>query len=984
MPKADSSKIVLYSLLVYIRNQRFLSPYGSLAIVISLLLGAEMIAPAAETIVIHPAIDDSMLLNPGKGYVQYWEPDVKIFYKYREPDDKYVKDYISIGYTRLNWSALEPQEGIFDWSIPDRFIAEYAKYGKKVGFGVMSVTTGQREQYVTPKWVFNAGAVPLSIPDDSTRTATQVIPESWADPVFLAKMQAFIAAFGGRYDGNTNIAFVDIRDYGNWGEGHIGGLGHDPRIVLTPAENLQNNYYLPYIEAFPHTQLIAPWGGHMYDGVYDWAITNHGVGVRRDGILSQYSKDGSECLRAYDHAPAVFEYCDTYENTKRDGYWSTDLLWKSVIAGKPSYMHWDRAIFEENREFCQKLGNKIGYHFVLQSATVPAKIESGRPVSISWQWLNDGVAPLYEPCQVALALLSEENRLIQKQWVAESQAKQWTPGETITERVNATFSNIPSGVCKLAVGLFREPKQENPAYRLGIQGRTEQGWYVLNDQAKVVNPTLSIASGPFQATADSLKSYRCPDWFRDAKFGIWAHWGPQAVPMAGDWYARNMYLEGSRQYLDHLAHYGHPSTNGWKDIIPLWKAAKWDPEKLMARYKKAGARYFVAQAVHCDNFDLWNSKSHAWNAVALGPKRDVVGEWQKAARKFNLPFGVSEHLGYSRSWFQTSHGADTAGPQAGVPYDGANPQWQSLYHPTSLPNDCVYNEDVDWHQEWFVRMKDLVDQIHPDFFYTDGGIPFGYYGFSLVAHLYNSNLARHGGRLEAVYTCKQFNQPKTHGDFVPGTCVEDLERGMQQTIAPQPWQTDTSNGDWYYLKNDQYKTSQQVIQQLVDIVSKNGNLLLNVVLYADGTLPPESASLLDDLATWFAVNGSAIYQTRPWQTFGEGPTQMIGGQFNETYQFTAQDIRFTQSKDGATIYAIALGWPEGGTLVVHSLAQPSGENVNHIKEVSLLGYEGKVDWKQTAAGLSVTLPKQPVPEITATLKIVGTNFKSKPMPVSRQ
>jgi len=479
----------------------------------------------------------------------------------------------------------------------------------------------------------------------------------------------------------------------------------------------------------------------------------------------------------------------------------------------------------------------------------------------------------------------------------------------------------------------------------------------------------SIAAGPFKPTDQSLKNYRCPEWFRDAKFGIWAHWGPQAVPMCGDWYARHMYEQGSEHYNYHLAHYGHPSEFGYKDIIPLWKAEKWEPEKLMALYKKAGAKYFVSQAVHCDNFDLWNSKVNPWNAVAMGPKRDVVGEWQKAARKFDLPFGVSEHLGYSRSWFQTSHGSDATGLKAGVPYDGANPKWRSLYHPASARNGCFYSNDADWHREWFARMKDLVDQFQPDLFYTDGGVPFGQFGFSLVAHLYNSNLTRHDGCLEAVYTSKQFHKPKDNGDFVSGSCVEDLERGMQHTIAPLPWQTDTSNGDWYFRRNDQYKTSKQVIHQLVDIVSKNGNLLLNVVLYPDGSLPPESARLLDDLAAWFAVNGEAIFKTRPWQTFGEGPTQMVGGQFNETYAFTARDIRFTTR--GADLYAFALGWPEDGKVVVKALAKPAGA----ISGISLLGYTGKLDWTQTDECLVVTMPKRMPCENAIALKIAGGNFK---------
>ncbi len=202
-----------------------------------------------------------------------------------------------------------------------------------------------------------------------------------------------------------------------------------------------------------------------------------------------------------------------------------------------------------------------------------------------------------------------------------------------------------------------------------------------------------IAEGKFKPTDESLKTYECPEWFRDAKFGIWSHWGPQAVPRQGDWYARNMYIQdvynknkkcytgkAHRQYLYHLEHYGHPSEFGYKDIIPLWKAERWNPEELMKLYKKTGARYFVSMGVHHDNFYLWDSQQTPWTSVKMGPKRDVVGEWQNAAKKYGLKFGVSEHLGASYTWYQTSHGADKTGPKAGIPYDGANPEYESLYH----------------------------------------------------------------------------------------------------------------------------------------------------------------------------------------------------------------------------------------------------------------------------------------------------------------
>ena len=211
---------------------------------------------------------------------------------------------------------------------------------------------------------------------------------------------------------------------------------------------------------------------------------------------------------------------------------------------------------------------------------------------------------------------------------------------------------------------------------------------------------LPIAPGKFFASMASLTNYDCPKWFRDAKFGIWAHWGPQAVPMEGDWYARKMYQQDSPDYKDHLARFGHPSTNGWKDIIPLWKAENWDPEKLIELYKKAGAKYFVSMGTHHDNFFLWNSPLHSWNAVNYGPHRDVVGEWQAAAKKNGLPFGVSEHLGASFTWFQDAHKADKTGPLAGVPYDGANSNNWDLYHFPAEPGDSQwYSKNPRWHQQ---------------------------------------------------------------------------------------------------------------------------------------------------------------------------------------------------------------------------------------------------------------------------------------------
>lgn len=488
--------------------------------------------------------------------------------------------------------------------------------------------------------------------------------------------------------------------------------------------------------------------------------------------------------------------------------------------------------------------------------------------------------------------------------------------------------------------------------------------------AQTASLQLPIASGRFAGTMDSLTNYSCPEWFRNAKFGIWAHWGPQAVPMEGDWYARKMYQQGSPDYQDHLKRWGHPSTNGWKDIVPLWKAENWDPEKLIELYKKAGARYFVSMGSHHDDFFLWNSKLHRWNAVQMGPHRDVVGEWQKAAKKNGLPFGVSEHLGASFTWFQDAHKSDRTGPLAGVPYDGADSNYWDLYHFAADPNDRGwYSHNPRWQQQWYNEIKELVDNYHPDLLYSDGGVAFGNeVGLSQIANLYNVSAAAHHGKCEAVYTCKQ----PSHGRW-----VQDYERGVNGGISPYPWQTDTSIGDWFYNRHWKYQPLSWTVHMLVDIVSKNGNLLLNVVLRPDGTLDPEVETMLHQLADWTAVNGEAIYGTRPWLVYGEGAVQAKGGAFRENMTYSTKDIRFTTK--GKILYAIALGWPEDGKIVIKSLAKTADPEQNKIKKVELLGHSGKLKFDQTADGLIVELPAEKLSDLTCSLRITGHNLKPAPV-----
>jgi alpha-L-fucosidase len=481
------------------------------------------------------------------------------------------------------------------------------------------------------------------------------------------------------------------------------------------------------------------------------------------------------------------------------------------------------------------------------------------------------------------------------------------------------------------------------------------------------------AQGPaqFQPTRNSLQGYRIPDWFRDAKFGIWSHWGPQSAVEAGDWYARNMYMQGSEQYKYHVEHYGHPSKVGFKDLVNNWHAAKWDPEHLMGLYKKAGAKYFVSMGVHHDNFDLWNSKHTRWNAVNMGPKRDIVGTWQKEAHKQGLRFGVSEHLWISYKWWATSHGADKTGPLAGVAYDGIDPANADLYHDADCAryvNKLDWNDDgipETWKRHYLDRMTDLIDNYQPDFLYTDGHLPFEEYGLKMVSHLYNVSAQLHGAN-QAVYTSKE------ETDCAIGTCLLDHERGVSDGIATNPWQTDTCIGDWHYRRGQKYKPAKKVIDLLVDIVSKNGNLLLNFPLPNSGELDPEEMKVLDGITDWMAVNSEGIYASRPWKIYGEGPSTKVkidAGNFNEDKQkdLTYEDVRFTSKGD--TVYAFVMGWPET-TANVQSLGLATAQR--KIGKIELLGHKGELKWKQTDSVLQVEMPAEKASNIGFTLKIETT------------
>jgi alpha-L-fucosidase len=492
---------------------------------------------------------------------------------------------------------------------------------------------------------------------------------------------------------------------------------------------------------------------------------------------------------------------------------------------------------------------------------------------------------------------------------------------------------------------------------------------------------LPIAAGPFKGTRESLKDFQIPEWYRDGKFGMWAHGGPQSSVEYGDWYARNMYIQGQRQYNYHVKTYGHPSQFGYKQLIPNWKAAGFDPDHLIQLYKKAGAKYFCSMGVHHDGFDLWKSVHQPrWNAVAAGPKIDVVGLWKKAAAKQGLKFAVSEHLAPSYQWFSVSHTSDKTGPLAGVPYDGVDPAYADLYH--EYPKDYNFGSGTgfgaagipdSWKLHYFQRIKDLVDNYQPDLLYTDGGIYYEEYGLSVVANHYNVNARLHGGHCEAVYTSK------TPGDCATGTCVLDLERGVASGIPANPWQTDTCIGDWHYDKTvfeeHRYKTPKRVVDMLVDIVSRNGNLMLNVPLPNSGVPDADELKIVDELTKWMAVNSEGIYATRPWKIFGDGPVASAPpaagrrGGFNENSRtdLTANEYRFTTK--GNAIYAFAMGWPEKQA-VIKPLATNSAVAQVKVKNVELLGFKGKVKWTQDASGLTVQLPAEKPCDHAVTFKVV--------------
>ena len=507
-----------------------------------------------------------------------------------------------------------------------------------------------------------------------------------------------------------------------------------------------------------------------------------------------------------------------------------------------------------------------------------------------------------------------------------------------------------------------------------------------NPEFKVrVNSALEpVGDGPYEATVESLSGWTCPEWFRDAKFGIWAHWGPQCQAEDGDWFARNMYEERWGGYRYTIDARDHPSRFGFKDWIHEWKAQNWDPDALVKLYKETGARYFMALANHHDNFDLYDSKYQEWNSVDVGPEKDIVGGWAEACRKYGLRLGVSVHAAHAWSWYEPSRHSDSKGPLAGVPYDGVLTKedgkgtwWegldpQELYeqrHALSEDSnnwtwdlDKVVTPDQAYCDKLYNRTAQLIDDYDPDMVYFDDTYlplwPVSDAGLKIVAHGYNRNR-------DMVFSGKVLTP------WQKETILWDVERGAPDALQELPWQTCTCIGSWHYDKHlyyqDRYKTPEQVISMLVDVVSKNGNLLLSVPLKGDGTLDPTELRIVKEIGHWMQINGESIYDTRPWVIYGEGPStdsdNPIRAQgFNEgRRKYTAADIRFNKKGD-KVLYVTLLGIPEED-IVVKALGSKTAQNTRKIKSVSLLGSEETVSWNQSKETLTITKPADiPSPE----------------------
>ena len=442
-----------------------------------------------------------------------------------------------------------------------------------------------------------------------------------------------------------------------------------------------------------------------------------------------------------------------------------------------------------------------------------------------------------------------------------------------------------------------------------------------------------VAQEKYQATWESLKKYQTPEWFKDAKFGIFIHWGVYSVPAFGsEWYPRQMYQKDSKEYKHHVETYGPQNIFGYKDFIPLFKAEKFNPAQWVALFKKAGAKYVVPVAEHHDGFAMYKTALSKWNAAEMGPHRDVLGELAFEIKKQGLIFGLSSHR--IEHWFFMNGGRR-------FPSDVLDKNYEDFYGPAREENETP---SAEYMNDWLLRNTELVNNYQPQLFWFDWWIEqpaMDPYRKSFASFYYNKGLEWNKG---VVINYKNISYPD-------GSAVLDLERGKLAGIRQIPWQTDDAigNNSWGYAAGNTFKNAQYVISNLIDIVSKNGNLLLNIGPRPDGTITDEETQTLLGTGKWLDVNGEAIYGTRPWKIFGEGPTESASGSFaDQKKPFTAQDIRFTTKGD--VLYAIAMGQPAAST-TIKNLGTKAANGI--IESVGLVGSNEKINWAQQANALVI-------------------------------
>jgi len=471
------------------------------------------------------------------------------------------------------------------------------------------------------------------------------------------------------------------------------------------------------------------------------------------------------------------------------------------------------------------------------------------------------------------------------------------------------------------------------------------------------------SQGPFRPDWESLQKYEAPEWYQDAKFGIFIHWGVYSVPaFSSEWYPRNMYEPGFDAYKHHIATYGPQDKFGYKDFIPMFKAECFDPSAWAELFKKAGAKYVVPVAEHHDGFAMYDSGLSDWTAAKMGPHRDVIGDLAKAVRAQGLRFGVSSHR-VEHDFFM--------GVGRKIPSDVNDPQYAAFYGPaqpgvyqwgTPVGNDFTYVSSA-WADDWLARGAEVVEKYRPDIVYFDWWIGQASIRPNLTrfaAFYYNRSL-KYGDHV-GVINYKDYAMQDHAG-------VLDVERGQLDDTRALHWQTDTSvsNKSWGYIKDDTFKSPEFVVHQLIDVVSKNGNLLLNIGPRSDGTIPEEVQQVLLGVGSWLNVHGDAIYGTRPWRTYGEGPTKVAAGSFHDTdtAHYTPEDFRFTTKADA--LYVIGLAWPANGEAVIRSLAATVGSQ--SVQTVSLLGSDAKPKFQQRPDGLHVALPAQPPTKYAYALRL---------------